>query len=85
MVCLPPAGTTDLFDDDYVTVAGWGTIDVKRRLKSATLKEVVLKSMPNKVCSAGEYSKSGYPKITPQMICATAKGKGSCHGDSGGE
>ena len=85
MVCLPTPGTADLFSGVSVTVAGWGTMSGRRKKIPKELQKVVLKTLSNSKCAAGEFSKRGYPEISPQMLCAGAKGKGSCYGDSGGE
>ena len=84
-VCLPPRETTDLFSDVPVTVAGWGTMSGKKKKMPNKLQKVVLKTLPNSECAAGEFSKPGYPDISLQMICATSIGQYSCYGDSGGE
>ena len=84
-VCLPPRGTTDLFSDVPVTVAGWGAMSSKKKKMPSKLQKVVLKTLSNSDCAAGEFSKPGYPDISPQMICATSIGQHSCYGDSGGE
>jgi len=85
MVCLPPPDMRDLFENVDVIVAGWGAKDIKSiNTKSETLQEVVLKTIPNNVCAAGEYKKEGYPKISPHMLCAGTGTNSSCKGDSGG-
>ena len=85
MVCLPPPGTKNLFAGVSVTVDGWGTVNGRYKKIPQKLQKVVLKTLSNSDCAAGEFSKPFYPEISPHMLCARAEGKGSCYGDSGGK
>ncbi|XP_071539174.1 uncharacterized protein [Panulirus ornatus] len=77
-VCLPPADTSYVGRDGYVT--GWGTIYYGGPV-STVLQEVTVPVWSREDCSAA------YPnKVFPGMMCAGSRtgGKDSCQGDSGG-
>jgi len=85
MVCMPP---TPLSYDGYsATVSGWGLTDgndqtsVPRKLREAEL--TVLSNSQCRQAFDAAFAGGG-SVIQPSMLCATAPGKGSCSGDSGG-
>ena len=80
-VCLPPKGWDYTFEDFPTTVTGYGLTNGNDPSSWTTkLNEVELTVISNTMCA--QYYGS---IITPAKICATAPGKGSCNGDSGGE
>lgn len=63
--------TTGINANDVVTLAGWGLVDGVLEVKSKTLRKV------NVTIHDPAFSET-------EMLLATSKEKGSCHGDSGG-
>ena len=60
-------------------VTGWGKLKYGGS-QPAILQEVNVRTKSTDQCR-GKY---GQKKITDNMICADAPGRGTCHGDSGG-
>jgi len=84
-VCLPP---TPLPYDGYsATVSGWGLTDGNDQSSVPfKLREAELTVLSNSQCRQAFDAAfaGGGSFIQPSMLCATAPGKGSCSGDSGG-
>jgi len=74
-ICLPTPDTN--YDNEDATVIGWGRTEYQGN-SSNILQEVNLHTIPNRVC------RLKWSSVTDNQICAIRKGKGSCHGDSGG-
>ena len=85
MVCLPP---TPLSYAGYsATVSGWGLTDGNDQSSvPLKLREAELTVLSNSQCRQAFDAAfaGGGSFIQPSMLCATAPGKGSCSGDSGG-
>ncbi|CAG7824176.1 unnamed protein product [Allacma fusca] len=80
-LCLPWKYTFTNFQGAKATASGWGTQSFGGQL-SAVLRKVELNVLNNPNC-ADAWSGSEQP-ITQNMICASAPGKDTCQGDSGG-
>ena len=83
---VAPANEIALFQNDPavgsdVTVVGWGDTTNNNGVLPETLQEVVLQVVSNTDCNAASVFNGA---ITDNMLCATATGKDSCTGDSGG-
>ena len=76
--CLPKDDTKD-FVGSTATVTGWGKLSSNGKQPNI-LQEVDLNVLTNEQCR-----RSYGNGITREMICASAKGKDSCQGDSGGK
>ncbi|NWT34356.1 GRAA protein, partial [Cardinalis cardinalis] len=79
---LPPS------DDDpkpgtVCTVAGWGITTNRPGKVPSALMEVNITVIRREICNDKKHY-NGKPVITENMICAGAKNKDSCRGDSGG-
>jgi hypothetical protein len=72
----PPRGTS-------MTVTGWGkTEDVEGDQPAALLMKVDLEAMSTSECQA--LPGYGPQKVHPRVLCASAPGRATCRGDSGG-
>ena len=86
--CLPKFTDTSKFYGKMVTVAGWGKDHEVPDHAPSTPKEVQLKIATSADASDScEYDGNKLMAKRPSMICSVstlARGKGHCHGDSGG-
>ena len=64
-------------------MTGWGTMSSGGKL-SSKLQEVTVNTMSNPICGGSSTAYASW-EITDNMICASASGKDSCQGDSGGK
>jgi len=78
MVCLPPTSLS--FVGYPATVSGWGL----RNGSDNTSAPLKLHAVELTVVSNSQCNQAWGGGIKPEMLCATAAGKGSCKGDSGG-
>lgn len=71
-VCLPWSMQEDKFEDEDVTLAGWGTTEFGGP-KSKTLQKVDVKTTTEAEC------KADYPNSDDSNICTYAEDKDSCN------
>jgi len=79
-ICL--AAGNNLFINNKVTVAGWGTLS-EGGSQPATLMKVDVEVWTNEACRKS-YGSSAPGGITKHMLCASLPNQDSCSGDSGG-
>ncbi|KAJ8277306.1 hypothetical protein GJAV_G00073790 [Gymnothorax javanicus] len=73
-------GATDPQTDDTVSTAGWGSINNLSN-RPDKLQEVDVVVLRRGLCSRSDYYGNGF---TSNLMCASAKRKDTCDGDSGG-
>ena len=72
-VCLPPQGTTDLYDGRLVFAKGWGLTEEKGK-SSDFLRHVSKRIVSHEKCRQ-IFKAKHYPD---HMMCAYERGKGIC-------
>ncbi|EFX75606.1 hypothetical protein DAPPUDRAFT_26576, partial [Daphnia pulex] len=82
-VCLPSAGTRDLYVNKDAVVVGWGALQEDGKLLPISLQEVTVKVQTNAECQKS-YQHDAPGGINNDMLCAAYPKKDSCMGDSGG-
>jgi secreted trypsin-like serine protease len=80
-ICLA-SNTGNKFEEQTVTVAGWGTL-AEGGSQPDSLMKVDVKVWDNERCRRS-YGSSAPGGITEHMLCASEYKKDSCSGDSGG-
>ncbi|KAF7283055.1 hypothetical protein GWI33_001510 [Rhynchophorus ferrugineus] len=77
-ICLPFRYTYDTFQEEKVTMLGWGQLEFSGMV-SSTLQEVSVDVISNVEC--GERQSEA---VNSNEICTYTEGKDSCQSDSGG-
>ena len=76
-ICLPDP--SEDYDNVKAVVTGWGKLKYGGS-QPAIMREVTVRTQSTAECRAKQYEKD---EITERMLCADARGRSTCQGDSG--
>ncbi|EFX87124.1 hypothetical protein DAPPUDRAFT_312683 [Daphnia pulex] len=79
-VCLPPAGSSELYLNQMATAKGWGRT-LEKGKNSDFLRHANIRIISNSLCRKSYMDDD---KIADHMLCTWLSGRDACQNDSGG-